>query len=475
MIVADPRAGDRAAIPIVRELCAALSAEGVDYCHWKSNAFLDRSLSGENDLDLLVRRRHWTLFAATVQRAGFKLVDSPRALPGVTSYYGYDVAADRLVHVHAHSQLVVGDDLTKNYRFPLEDAFLDSADAGELPVPAPELELVLLVLRLTLKHLTWDAVISSNARVSQSARAELDDLLARASTERAGQVLELLFPTISRQLFDACVRALEPGRSRLEQVRAGAHLLAAAEPYARRSRPADVTLKLWRRGVGTTRRLTRRAPRKRFARGGALVALVGADGAGKSTVVSALHEWLGRSFEVQRVHLGRPRPSWPTRAVRLSVRGRNALGLVLSGRLRRGPDWRPGGQSALAVALARDRYRTYRLARRAATNGVVVLSDRFPLTQLRLMDSPRVGKGRLGALEARYYRRIGKPELLVVLRVDPEVAVERKPEEAPDFVRARWGEIWDVDWEAAGAHVLDAGRPQSEVIAAAKALVWAEL
>lgn len=469
--------GGRAAIPLVRELCAALAAEGVAYCHWKSNAFLDRSLSGENDLDLLVRRRDWTRFAAVLQRLGFKLVASPHALPGVTSYYGYDAGADRLIHVHAHSQLVVGDDLTKNYRLPVEDAFLDgSSDDGELPVPAPELELVVLVVRLALKHLTWDAIISNNVRLPTSAREELDHLVARASTERLAQVLEQHLPTVELRLFDQCVRALEPGRSRREQVRVGGRLLAAVEPYARRSRPADVSLKLWRRGVGTARRVAfRSARRKRFHGGGALVAFVGADGAGKSTVVSALQEWLGRSFEVRRVHLGRPSPSWPTRVVRLSVRGRNALGLVLSGRLRRGPDWQPGGQAALAVALARDRYRTYRVARRAATDGVVVLSDRFPLPQLRLMDSPRIGKGRLGALEASYYRRIGGPDLLVVLRVDPDVAVARKSEEAPEFVRARWGEIWDVDWGAAGAQVLDAGRPEAEVIAAAKALVWAEL
>jgi thymidylate kinase len=477
VIVADPRAGDRAALPIVRELCAGLAAEGVDYCHWKSNAFLDRSLAGENDLDLLVRRRDWTRFEATLGRLGFKLATSPRALPGVTSYYGYDADADRLVHVHAHYQLVVGDDLTKNYRLPLEDAFLDSTAAeGELPVPAPELELVVLVVRLALKHLTWDAIISNNARVSKSAREELDHLVARAPTERVAQALEQHLPTVEQRLFDECVRALEPGRGRRQQIRVGGRMLAAVEPYARRTRPADVSLKLWRRGVGTARRVASRpARRKRLARGGALVAFVGADGAGKSTVVSALHDWLGRSFEVQRMHLGRPRRSWPTRVVRLSVRGRNALGLVLSGRLRRGPDWQPGGQAVLAVALARDRYRTYRVARRAATTGVVVLCDRFPLPQLRLMDSPRIGAGRLGALEAGYYRRIGRPELLVVLRVDPEVAVVRKPEEAPEFVRARWSEIWDVDWGAAGVHVLDAGRPEAEVIAAAKALVWSEL
>jgi thymidylate kinase len=103
-----------------------------------------------------------------------------------------------------------------------------------------------------------------------------------------------------------------------------------------------------------------------------------------------------------------------------------------------------------------------------------------------MMDAPRVERvmdphrwkrltRRLHALEQRYYRAIGPPDVLIVLRVDPEIAVARKSEGDPEFVRARWREIWDVDRAAVSAHIVDASRSQEEVLAAVRSLLWSEI
>jgi hypothetical protein len=136
-----------------------------------------------------------------------------------------------------------------------------------------------------------------------------------------------------------------------------------------------------------------------------------------------------------------------------------------------------------AAALARDRYRTYVRARRVATNGGLAVCDRFPLPPLTSMDAPRIMRtptgglaGRLGrrlaARELRYYRAISSPDVLIVLRVDPEVAVTRKPEEPAEFVRGRWQEIWNIDWDDLGAHVVDATRPEKDVLEEVKNIIW---
>jgi len=471
-ILTEPRAA-----PLVRDLCRALEAEGVRYCHWKSNAFLDRTLRGENDLDLLVDRSDADAFEAVLHRLGFKRATQGRLdVPGVVHFYGYDPEGDLLVHVHAHYDLVVGDDLTKSYRLPLERAFLREAIYdGELKVPPPEVELLVLVVRLVLKHATWDALLARRGGVSPAARHELAFLEERVDDTLVDRVRAEWLPLLDRATFERCRRALGPDAGRWEAVRAANRLVSELRPLARRSRSADVLLKVSRRAAGIARRVLRRPPRRKLlARGGFVVAVVGGDGAGKSTAVGALVGWLSPPFAVTAAHLGRPPASVTTSVVGAATAAASRAARVLG---------RPRSSSSAvnAVALARDRRRAVRAARRLADRGEVVVCDRYPLRQLSRMDAPRIEPGggwlrrRLSDLEQRYYREMPGPDLVVVLRVDPEIAVLRKVDEDPAAVRSRWREIWAVDWHAVDAVVVDAGLPPDDVLRELKALVWSRL
>ena len=79
------------------------------------------------------------------------------------------------------------------------------------------------------------------------------------------------------------------------------------------------------------------------------------------------------------------------------------------------------------------------------------------------------------ACEAWYYKRFAQPELLVILRLDPAIALQRKTEEAPALVQSRSAEIWQADWHDSGAQVIDAAQPKEAVLATVKALVWSHL
>ncbi len=116
-------------LELVHSLCDELASQQINYCHWKSNADIDRSCSGDNDLDLLVSIEDTQKFVEILSILGFKQarVNPEHALPGVLDYYGYDQITGRLVHVHAHYQLIMGHDATKNYHIPIEKAYLESA------------------------------------------------------------------------------------------------------------------------------------------------------------------------------------------------------------------------------------------------------------------------------------------------------------------------------------------------------------
>jgi thymidylate kinase len=484
-------------VQLTRALCEALANEEVEYCHWKSNDALDKSLSADNDLDLLIRRDHLGTFGEVLHRLGFKQALAPpyQEMPGVLDYYGLDEASGKLVHLHAHYRLVVGDDRTKNYRIPLEEALIASSIQGEVfRVPSTELEFIVFVIRMILKYSVWDAVAQGRGRLTAAGRRELAHLESRVDRVKLADALANHAPFLEPTLLEGCVRALRPDSSLRHRIRYGARLQRQLRAHTRRPYLVDLGLKARRRIALALRRRLSRLPRRRLASGGAMIAILGGDGAGKTTLRRALYQWLSKDFDVLQVHLGKPKWSWLTIAIRATVKVGRMLGLypfITTASIRYAdPGTAPAfpGYPVLLreVCAARDRYLSYIRARRLANGGNLVISDRFPLTWITTMDGPQVEHlvrskersrrvERLIEIERSYYRRITPPEVLIVLRLDPEIAVQRRADEDQVSVRARSREIWELDWNGQAAHVIDASRPREEVLARVKSVIWREL
>jgi len=484
-------------LSLVSELCRALADRKIPYCHWKSNDVIERSANGENDLDLLVSRRHSMQFTEVLSELDFKeaQVRPAKRVPGISHWYGFDEPSGKLVHVDSHYQLMVGDDMTKNYRLPIEDAYIASAAQGPVfAVPAAEFEYLVFVIRMVLKHFAVDAVLSGLGRLRAAERRELDYLVARVDARQVDELLQRYLPLIDGALWGDCVASLEPSSSLSFRVRTGLGLQRRLTVLGRRSVAQDTVFKVQRRiSLGTSKFLLRRPSRKLLTTGGALIALVGGDGSGKSTAVDGLEAWLSPVFATRRVHLGKP-PRSPARlAVNAGVEIGRRAGLLSRSPASTHQVTGDSSGSARNLALltwhalmAKDRRRAYLEARRFTGRGGLVVSDRFPLPQISLMDGGRTAKMvdqfREGTLaryladfERRHYARMLLPDVLIVLRVDPEIAVARKVEEDPDFVRARSSEVWQADWSDSPAEVIDAGQPKEMVLRDIKRHVWARL
>jgi thymidylate kinase len=484
-------------LALVLELREGLLCAAVRYCHWKSNDMLARSASGDNDLDLLVHRADYQRFLGVLARLGFRQGVAPggREHPGVSHHYALDPGSGRLVHIHAHVMLVIGDDTTKNFRLPIEGAYLASVRADEvLPVPSADFELAVFVIRMMLKHATWDAVAMGNGRLGPGERRELAWLLERCDPVMTRAVVVEHLGGVGVDLWQRCLDSLRGQVGQLRRLRLGRAVVRALAPHSRRPWPADLALRVARRGMWGSRRYLLRWPvRKRLARAGATVAIVGGDGAGKSTAVEAVADWLGGTFVVHRTHLGKPRPSLLTLVVKGPMYVARRAGRLpqtaaaVDSRTATGSDF-PGTAWAVWHALtARDRVRAYRRARRVADRGGIVVSDRWPLPQIKLMDGSRVSwildrmddppwlAARLARAERRLYAQIAPPDVLVVLRVDPEVAVSRRFDEDAAYVRARNTEVFEIDWRDTNAVVVDATQSPEAVLSAIRAAVWKRL
>jgi len=486
-------AGGVAAIPpvarsIVERLGEALADERVACVQWKGNAKQTRWMSGEGDIDLLVDRAAEVRFRNILETLGFQRADPPpaRAIAGIESYFGLDPVTGRLIHVHVHYRLVVGGSWRTVYRLPIETPLLDSAIPSVVfRIPAPEFELVAFLVKLVQRYTVRGIVRHPQPPWLQSIQGELDALVGKTDRVALANTLAQHLPCLDVPFIDACIASLRPQYPRWRRVSLRWHLHRRMRAHAK-GPPLSLTLGLLLRAIVTLGgRLPFWRAGRHLAHGGTVVALVGGDGAGKSTCARELRDWLSDAFNLFAAHLGRP----PRSPLTLAVGGLLKVGGAIGARAARDGEGAraPGFLSALRdVCTARDRYRLYVKARRFALAGGIALCERYPIRQNAELAGPRLDafaaalrQTRLGgwllAMETWYYRQILPPDILVVLRVDPEIAVRRKTDEPADYVRERGQIVWNTDWSGSGAHVVDAGQPLSAVLGDLKAILWREL
>ena len=494
-----------APLAVLNALFEALAQRDVRCCHWKSNSHLAEAVRGETDLDLLVEQSRADVFREVAASLGFKLVRAApgKHYPGVENHLGYDDETGRLVHLHVHYHLVLGQQHVKDYRLAIEDQLLRSTvDADGIPIPAPRMELIILALRAVLKYRLRDALKDllgiRSPGIPRAIRTEAEWLLSNTTPEEVRRALDELGPSIPANLVLEIIGRLTSPRLR------GVRLLVVREQVRWALRPmlrlprwratGRYAAALWRKrthaaGIGTKRRMTLRS-------GGTSIAFVGSDGAGKTTVVAAVEEWLGWRLDVGSFYMGIPEPTGGRWILK------NVSKLTRSAYRRTERTWgedrlvsrRIRAVSQVSVALrrvgeAKTRLRRNRLAQRRAAAGAVVLFDRYPLPSVavfgRAMDGARLEQeidkpwapavARLVARERELYGRIAPPDRVLALSVTAAESLRRKPDHDPDGIAAKTEAIRTMVTDGTEVAVIDADQHVDRVVAEVKAKIWAWL
>lgn len=483
----------------IQKLVEELNMNGIRYCHWKSNLSLSKSLSGQSDVDLLINREDASIFRTILSVLCFRpAVDkNGESFPSIEHYFALDEESGVLVHVHAYFRVITGDSLSKNYRFPIEGMLLQNTRMeGSIPVLTKSAELIVFTLRIMLKHTSLVELILL-ARYWKQVKQEIHWLLETTPIDETLRLVHHWLPSLDPDLFSECVEALKARASLFRRIFLGLRLQSQVRIYARHS-----AIRAWLIGIQKfTAMLLRRLTQSQKAliprSGGAVIAFVGPEATGKSTLIAEMSNWLGEHFAVEKIHAGKPKstvltaiPNLLVPALRSLFPGSRSTQLEARYLYEEQPE-KPRTSYPLifairSVLLAYDRRSLLSRAYSQAANGTVVLCDRYPSLQHGAPDSPQLTqlpistnrysiRRRLARIEARLYRQIPPPDLVIYLSAPLEVALSRNAsrgkKEPEDYVRRRHARSSNLEFETS-VYQLSTNQPFDRTILEAKKAIW---
>lgn len=220
------------------------------------------------------------------------------------------------------------------------------------------------------------------------------------------------------------------------------------------------------------------------ARGG-VIAFVGPEATGKSTLLDQIGGWLAQHHSVRRIHAGKPPATALTFVPHVLLPTLRALFPdQRSTRIQARPEQvgRPREQpypllfALRSVMLAYERRALITAASARSPDGTIVLSDRYPSRRSGAPDSPQLGhvpatsglRRWLAAVEAHLYGDIPAPDLVIQLTAPLEVTLARNASRAKtepeDFVRLRHSLSSALEFEGAPVHRTSTDRPLRDVV-----------
>lgn len=213
-----------------------------------------------------------------------------------------------------------------------------------------------------------------------------------------------------------------------------------------------------------------------------LIAVVGSDGTGKSTLTADLVRNLQKKRVTERRYLGLISGEDGDKIKRLPV-----IGVWLERRLAAKSDKtqrmsnKPPALWAALIMYGFSLWRSSNLQKaiRLAQSGVLVISDRYPQAEISgfYYDGPGIGveraKGwlmsRLAESERRLYQQMAliRPQLILRLDIDVDTAYARKPDHSYEELEDKISAMVRIQYNGSRIIELDARAPYDEVLAKA--------
>lgn len=465
------------------------------YCHWKSNEHLEDGLMGLTDLDVLVSFNHKTNCETILENLDFIKCNQPYGsrYPGVDDWLGCDTQTGKMVHIHLHYQIITGHRGMKEYHLPWSQEALDTRIQDNhtgVFIMEPNLEIMTLYARIALKAST------KTIHAAQKGNFKLDDGYLKEITYLKQQIdLTTLAVLIKKYFGDEKKlgdliqkEVLMSGdflllhkyvTKSMKAYRTTNFLLSLVQKnYFRVALPVRVIL----RNRVNRFIIQKKTPQNR----GLMIAFIGQDGSGKSTVTNEILEWLTWKLDANKFYLGSGEhyQSWQKELKKIMDKKKKyKIAVILSALL----------TLSNHISVARRIYKFVNHGKRYALNGGIAIFDRYPQTiHYGINDGPKIRFNYLDRIRSpllkkyiiycakaeEYYltRAAGVvPEIVFKLILPPEVSIIRKPEENLETIQNKHEIINSLSFGQAKVYLIDANQEYTGEIKEIKGLIWGNM
>jgi thymidylate kinase len=487
----------------IQQLIEKLSTDGIRYCHWKSNSSLSQVLTGQTDVDFLIHRKDGDPFRLLMSQLKFRPagIQGDAPFPAVEHYFAMDEETGIFVHVHAYYRVITGESLSKNLHLPIEEMLLQNLrEETSIPVPVKSAELVVFTIRMMLKH-TSVVELLMLSRDWKGVRREIEWLMGAKPTDETLKLVVEWLPSINPQLFSTCIDALKTPASLLRRISLGRQLRSQLSIYARNSALQSWVSGIQKFAIMAYGWLTHSKHAMILQSGGAVIAFVGPEATGKSTLLTATRRWLGEHFVIEQIHAGKPKSTLLTVLPNIFLPLlRNTLSTyrpskidtrqALAEQSQKSPEVYPLISAIRSVFLAYDRRALLIRAFARAANGSIVLCDRYPSMSKGAPDGPQLQQfvidpkrypiqSWLARTEKRLYLEIPSPDMVISLYVPLEVALirnkNRGKEEPEDYVRYRHSLASNLEYGNAPIYKINTDQHLETTVLEVKKNIWGDL
>lgn len=485
-------------VPTIETLIERLNDAGIRYCHWKSNWALPETLMGGTDIDLLIDRQDARRFRKILAKLRFEpsIEAGVQATPSTEHHMALDGSTGTIVHVHAYYRVITGESLAKNYHLPVEEMLLSNTRReGIINVPMMGAELIIFVLRMMVKHTTAIELALLQRQLPQL-RREVAWLMTDDASEEAVKLLPVWLPHLDDELFHEAFEALREPAPTWRRIVIGYRIRHRLRSYARRSVLRARAVGIAKFAGVVSHRLTGSSKKLTPAGGGGVIAFVGSEATGKSTILDRMQDWLGENYTVRRIHAGKPPATsltfvphflLPTFRALFPDQRSTRVETRYAEPKRHTEQAYPLLFGVRSVMLAWERRALLIRAFARSADGAIVLSDRYPSSRSGAPDSPQLGhlsapdalRRSLTALEARLYDDIPPPDLVIALTAPLDVTLARNAArdktEPEDYVRFRHSLSSNLEFDGVPVHRISTDRPLEDVVREVKEAIWATL